>query len=883
MTLVQAKRRRGQLPAEVTGFVGREGELVQLAELLHGVSHPATGRDRAGHDRPRLITVTGVGGVGKTRLALRAAARAGRWYPDGTYFADLGTVTAAESLPAAVLAGLSLGEGDRGEDGPGEGCLGDGGFNDTNDGGDLSAVLARLRERRALLVLDTCEHLIDACARLTATLLRNTASVTVLATSRQPLDVPGEHILPLRPLPVPDHDARETAGSAVELLSQRAASVVAGFTVTDELLPDVTAVCQRLDGIPLAIELAALRLRALPLAEMGRLARADDGHSRVLTGARRTVVARHRSLPRSIEWSLGLCSQAERTAWARLSVFAGGFDLAAAEAVCADEGLPSDQVTQAVIGLIDKSVLLREPPLEPSPLPGLAGPPSLAGTAPGPGGELPSRYRLPCALREAGAELLAGTADGGAAVRARYLGHWTRAAERFASHLLDDQLRQYRAMGREHANLHAALEYALTLPDADQSAARLGYALYMYWVIRGELREGRAWLDKIVDRYPAPAPERARALAARAFLTAMAGDLPAAQADAEASIALATEAGDLAACARGYVALHRVKSWTGDLTASTATASLAIPVLEQAGDMLGLAQVDIHSSLAHLATDPQACVDICTRALRRLPAGELWATGYLLGQVVMARFRMGDHAAAAASAGNALVMKLQLGDAVGIAHGLRVLGFLAGVQGRYERAAVLLGAAPPLWEHAGYHYTGVPFLEEVQRGTVQAAIDSLGDVRYAQLREAGAGQPLDEILALALGSAGQAGPEPAPGPTAVTPAAPSSAASAAPPPAALPPAPPGAVRKSGPGAPSTVTPATGPLTGREVEIAQLVANGLSNKEIARRMAISKRTVDAHVDHIFAKLGISSRVQLTLWLRDRVPRGRPGHQRGHRIT
>jgi predicted ATPase/DNA-binding CsgD family transcriptional regulator len=861
MTLVQAKRRRGQLPAEVTGFVGREGELAQLAELLHGSNYPAAGQDRVGQDRPRLVTVTGLGGVGKTRLALRAAARAGRWYPDGTYFADLAAVATPESLPAALLAGLGLDE--PGLDEPG---LGGHGLDDTDEGSDLAAVLARLRDRRLLLVLDTCEHLIDACARLTATLLWNTAGVTVLATSRQPLDVPGEHILPLRPLPVPGHGAREAAGSAVELFSQR---LPAGFTVTDELLPDVIAVCQRLDGIPLAVELAALRLRALPLAEMGRLARDHDGQSRVLTGARRTMVARHQSLPRSIEWSLDLCSQPERTAWARLSVFAGGFDLAAAEAVCADEGLPPDQVTQAVIGLIDKSVLLREPPLELSPTPG---PP---GAAPDTAGGIPSRYRLPRVLRETGAELLAGTADSGAAVRARYLGHWTRAAEWFARHLMDDQLSQYQAMRREHANLHAALEHALTLPAADQSADRLGCALFMYWVIRGELREGRAWLDRIVDRYGGPAPQRARALAARAFLTAMAGDLPAARTDAEASIALATQAGDLAARARGYVALHRVESWTGDLAASTATASLAIPVIEQAGDMLGLAQVDIQSALAHLATDPQACIDISARGLRRLPAGELWATSYLLGQLVIARFRMGDYEAATESASNALAMKLQLGDVVGIAHGLRVLGFLAGAQGRYERAAVLLGAATPLWEQAGYHYTGIPSLEELHRETVQAAIDSLGDVRYARLRDAGAGQPLDEVIALALGSPGQPGPEPAPDAAAMASAAPSRATSAARSAAA---------QRTAPMAPSAVTPpATGPLTSREVEIAQLVADGLSNKEIARRMAISKRTVDAHVDHIFAKLGISSRVQLTLWVRDRIPRSRPAQQRDHGIA
>jgi DNA-binding CsgD family transcriptional regulator len=274
--------------------------------------------------------------------------------------------------------------------------------------------------------------------------------------------------------------------------------------------------------------------------------------------------------------------------------------------------------------------------------------------------------------------------------------------------------------------------------------------------------------------------------------------------------------------------------------------------------VLGRAQIDIQSSVAHLATDPQACADISARGLRRLPPGELWASSYLLGQLVMARFRLGDYPAAAESAGKALAMKFQLGDTVGIAHGLRVLAFLAGVQGRPERAAVLLGAALPLWEQAGYAHAGVSYLEELQRTTAQAAIDSLGEARYAQLRDAGAGQPLDEVIALALGSPGQPGPEPPTVPPAVPPTA--AAPERAAPPATTPPA--------------IVAAPTGPLTSREVEIAALVANGLSNKEIARRIAVSKRTVDAHVDHIFAKLGISSRVQLTLWLRDRIPRVRP---------
>jgi DNA-binding CsgD family transcriptional regulator len=236
----------------------------------------------------------------------------------------------------------------------------------------------------------------------------------------------------------------------------------------------------------------------------------------------------------------------------------------------------------------------------------------------------------------------------------------------------------------------------------------------------------------------------------------------------------------------------------------------------------------------------------------------------------MARFRLGDYEAAAEAASKALAMKLQLGDAVGIAHGLRVLGFVACAQGRCERAAVLLGAATPLWERVGYHHDGVPLLEELHRATVRTAIDNLGEARYAWLRDAGAVQPLDEVMALALGSASLPVPEPAPDPAAGASAPQSGATSPDVPDAMLP----SILMATRTG----VFNGIGPLTSREAEIAALVANGLSNKEIGRRMAISKRTVDAHVDHIFAKLDISSRVQLTLWLRDRIPRAKPSQQR-----
>jgi len=807
MAPVEPQHRRGQLPAEVTGFVGREAELAQLTSVLA---------------QARIVTVTGYGGVGKTRLALRAADRSAFRYPDGVVLLDLASVRDPAQLLPVVTEALG-GHGEtRAEEVP-------------DHAARLHMALSGLGRRRLLLIWDTCEHMIEPCARLAELVLRHAAGVTILATSRQPLDVPGEYVISVPPLPIPGVTAGTDSGSAVELLAQHAARVVPGFAITERNRTAAIALCRRLDGIPLAIELAALRMRALPLEEL-----TADVPARMLTGVRRTGVGRHQTVQQSIAWSRALCSPAERTVWTRLSVFAGSFDLAAAEAICGSD-LKAGQVTEAVVGLVDKSVLLREPPLADTArrVPRTSQPRQAeAAAAITPAAEPATRYRLPHAAREADSEPLSQTEDGG--VRQRYVAHWTAAAEHFASHFVVDQVRQYRALHREQANLTAACELALALQDAGHPA-RLATALSMYWIVAGHLRAGRYWLERVAVRYPGPSPERARVLATRALLAGVAGDITAALADAKASIALAAEVGDGIARQRGTVALHRALSWSGDLAEAARVASQAIPALEEAGDVLGLAQLEIQAGAALLATAPEECAAICARALDRLPAAEVWATSSLLAITALALYRGDDMDAAIDTAGRALAMKRELGDLTGVATGIAILAFLAGDRGRHDRAALLLGAATPRWEPAGARYGGLAFLEDLHRKTVRAALDDLGEAAYASFRKAGALMPLDQVIALASrpdddrGIGLRAMPWSADMP------------SAAP---------------------------VGPLTGREVQIAALVASGLSNREIAERVTVSKRTVDAHVDHIFSKLRISSRIQLTNWLRDQIPPARP---------
>ena len=267
----------------------------------------------------------------------------------------------------------------------------------------------------------------------------------------------------LHPLPVPDIGDETSDSDAVALFAQRAAAVVDGFTITGQNRAEVIGVCRALDGIPLAIELATVRLRALPLDQMA--SRLDD-RFHVLTGGKRAGLARHQTLRAAIDWSHGLCTPAEQVVWARLSVFAGPFDLAAAAAVCADDELSRAQVVESLIGLAEKSVLVAEPSAEPSR---------------GRGGRGPhTRYRMLDTLREYGAERLAEFGRV-AVVRRRLVAHYLALAQRWGDDPMRDQLPQYHALSREHANLRAAIDYALGLRGNDSAAIAIATSLMLYW------------------------------------------------------------------------------------------------------------------------------------------------------------------------------------------------------------------------------------------------------------------------------------------------------------------------------------------------------------------------------------------------------------------
>ncbi|HEY1670493.1 MAG TPA: LuxR C-terminal-related transcriptional regulator [Trebonia sp.] len=765
-------RQRGQLPVETTGFIGREAELARLGALL---------------EQARLITVTGPGGVGKSRMALRAAAAAAPGFADGVCLVELSALREPGLLVHTVASALGLPE--------------------QSHGSHLDAVLADLSDRHLLLVLDTCEHLIDACAVFAEAVVARAPRVTLLATSREPLDVSGENACPVGPLPVPRQPEEDAiAGSAVELFLQRAAAAVPGFTATADDLPDVIRLCQRLDGMPLAIELAAVRLRALPLDELaGRL----DQRLALLTSGQR---GRHRTLRDAIGWSHDLCTPAEQAMWARLTVFAGPFTMSAAEEVCAD-GPDAGRVMPTVIRLVDKSVIVRIEAAE--------------------AGGTPTQYRMLDTIREFGAERLDGSGDAGG-TRRRFVARYLAMARYFSDHFLDDdQLTRMRELRSEHANVRAALEYAFG-DEKDEAAeeadgVELAIALSAYWRARGLAREGSYWLERAAERAPAGSPERGHAVLERGHLLVMQGDAAGALAAASEVITLAAPLGDKALAAGGYLVKTAALSGKGRLAAAAESGEEARRRLTALGDQLGLASLDAQLTyLALLNDDIEAALGHVERGLRQLSGSrERWLHANLYMLASLSLYLAGRDIESTWTATRALQVKQEIGDVIGIAFTLELLGWLAARAGSHQRAAWLLGGADPLWDRAGGRLAATASFERLHAEAVGRCGSALGGKLFAELFARGVRHPVEAMTAFAVNDAG----DPVEGGSGTRIRLPSQ------------------------------------LTAREREIASLVAAGLSNRQIAEMLFISRRTVDAHLEHIFGKLGITSRVMLTIQLRE----------------
>ncbi|MEU6063313.1 MULTISPECIES: ATP-binding protein [Streptomyces] len=763
-----APRRDSRLPVETTSFVDRRDEQAQGRELLA---------------RARLVTLTGPGGVGKTRLAGRMAARVERAFPDGVRYVQLSGLHDPALVPLAAADALDL--------------------HDHSRRPPLDALVEQLRDRRLLLVVDNCEHLSAACAELAAALLHGTTGIRILATSRHRLGLTEEHLMEVRPLPVPDPDGDLSAAEAhpaLALFADRAAAVVPGFRLTPGNRAAVARLCARLDGLPLAIELAAVRMRVLGIEQL--LARLDDRY-RLLSAGSPAVPPRHQTLRAAVDWSHELCDALEQLVWARLSVLAGSFDLETAEAVCADgERIVSYDVLEAVAGLVDKSVLGRES---------------------GPGGV---RYRLLDTLRHYGLDQLREHPGEEAAARCRQRDWMQERAGGYERRWFGPGQREIVARLRaDQDNLRAALDFSLTTPGEELAGLRLAGTLWFYWHACGAPREGRYWLDRALDADPGPSRERARGLWISGLLAGCPEDLTRGLRRAEEARALAQDLGDPAEVAHADYVIGVVQLFADDLHTALSHYESTVargPVPGQHLSLHGLDQVELACALALLGEADRA-VAVCEDALRLCERhDEEWVRSYVLRILALAHAVRKDWRRAEPYACQALRLKLDVHDVIGIGLTLDLLALLAAGSGAAERAAVLLGGADRVWSDIDRDRWGSEALNSARRDCETRVRAAVGQRTYERAYGRGAALGLGEIVAYALHDPQDAGAgrEPAPAPR---------------------------------------------LTRREAEVARLVAEGLANQQIADRLVIARRTAEGHVERILSKLGFSNRSQIAAWV------------------
>jgi predicted ATPase/DNA-binding CsgD family transcriptional regulator len=757
--------RRGNLPGELTSFVGRRGELAGARRLL---------------GEARLVTMTGVGGVGKTRLALRLASQLEKAFQDGVWLVDLATLSDAGLVAQRVASGLGL--------------------RDDSNRWSVAVLTEYLADRYLLLLMDNCEHVLDPCAVLVETLLRGALQLRVLATSRQPLGVPGERVLVVPSLSVPDADLAPRSPDAlgqydaVALFVERARACASSFGLTSDNADAVSRLVSRLDGIPLALELAAARSRVLSPEQI--LSKLEDGHG-LLTSGNRTGPPHQRSLQALIDWSFDLCTQEERALWARLSVFPRDLDLDAAEAVCAGDALASESVLDALAGLVDKSILIAEESVG------------------------PVRYRLPETLREYGRSRLAEWGES-VTFQRRHCDYYRHLARQVWQEWFGpQQVHWTKWMQVEHPNLRAALDYGQADPGTVGGGLEVMPALSIYWSVAGSLEEGRRLLERVLAANPQPSRGRALLLCLSALLAVNQGDPLAAEATGEESRQLAKEFNDPRTFGHACLYLGKARMSLGDVAGAGPLFQQALETAGsskvEVGALRGLAEVAVHHGHADIATTRLAqCVAICEAH------GEYWERATALWDWAVLAWGEGDIAKATELARDSLRLWAKFPSRLGIAQCLEVLAWAASAESAYERSEALLGTADALWKAAGASL--FPYLAEFHRRCEAKTREALGERGFAAAARRAENLTLAELMAYALGE-----------PTKVVERAPADAAA---------------------------------LTRREQEIAELVAQGLSNRQIASKVVISQRTAEGHVEHILAKLGFTSRAQIAAWIAGR---------------
>jgi predicted ATPase/DNA-binding CsgD family transcriptional regulator len=813
------------VPQEPNSFVGRERELTELCELL-GVT--------------RALTLCGPGGIGKTRLALRVLHTVAGSFPDGGCFVDLGDLWQPDLVISRVASALRVGE---------------------EPGRPLLDTLAdAVSPRRLLLVLDNCEHLIDACAAVCQRLLDASPGLILITTSREPLRVAAETVWQVPPLSVAPAGPIESAEDAnrfeaIRLFADRAAASLPGFTIGPANVGAVAALCRGLDGVPLAIELAAARVRALSVEQIAE--RLADRFGLLTTG-NRTAPPRHRTLRATIDWSHDLLTPQEQVLLRRLSVFAG-WSLEMAEQVCTDKDIPAADVLDLMAALVDKSLVVVES--------------EVLGQA---------RYRLLDSIREYAAGRLEEAGET-KTFQLRLRDYTVGVAERNLAIGLAwieapwsarvDVFRRYDA---EIGNVWLVLSGCLADGDA-QTGLRICTAVRPCWIVRGTFAEGSEWLASFlaVDALDVSPQVRGAGLIGRAQLT-LPSDPALAKSLVEEGLALCREAGDAFWTGSGLNLLAEVALHTGHVDEAAAQADEALSVAQASGDGWneGYA-LGIRAAIAGVKgnlREAQQLAKASIAVMRRID--QEWGTARaLLGLGDLARVRkdpgdarrqylealvilreidarpeiarclaglgrvamdLGALALARQHLGESLRLSHTTGSRIGVARGLEAFAALATREDRPELAVRLTAAAAAMREGAG-----LPALSGARTERYLASARHLGENTVTRLWAQGRAMSSEEAVALAL--------EPTQGPHGFGGG--------------------DTVALTSLGTDKAPTAPPGALTPRERQVVELVASGRSNKAIAEELFISPATAARHVANIMAKLGFNSRAQIAAWAAD----------------
>jgi predicted ATPase/class 3 adenylate cyclase len=684
------------LPHELTRFVGRDQEMETIKKLL---------------EEGRLTTLVGAGGVGKSRLALQVGADLLDRYADGVWLVELAPLSDPTLVPQAVGQALGL--------------------RDEAGRSLVQSLVDYLKPKTVLLLLDNCEHVLTASASLVESLLRACPCARVLATSREALGIVGEQSYRVPSLTVPQAGANESAETldqyeASRLFIERLRLHEPGFVVTDQEAPFLASICRRLDGIPLALELAAARVRSLSLEELN--ARLDN-RFRLLTGGSRTALPRQQTLRALIDWSFNLLSEAERLLLARLSVFAGGWSLGAAEAVCSGSGIQECEVLDLLTALVEKSLVVFEG-----------------------GGE--ARYRLLETIRQYAREKLI-EAENPEAAWQRHLGYFLARAEEAAPHLYGaEQGTWQHRLERDHDNLRRALEWSLTSDDGTEAGLRLVGSLEMFWLIGSHLREAGEWTTRALERSRlAPPLVLARALESATTAQFFLGDYEGAAALAQEALTYADAAQDRARIASALFRVAIVAAHRGHLEVAQVSADRGISLAREEADhwLIGrfLLTLGILSWMRGDYTPARTHLKESLQVSRE--AADYWQIAMTLANLGVVSRRDSDLDGALALHREGLVLCMRLGDRRGAAWHLVGIAGVETEQGRAERAARLLGAAAAVMDAVGSPLPPPQHLERIR--TSEQTEAALGVDQFAAGLAQGREQTLEQAAAYALGEA----------------------------------------------------------------------------------------------------------------------------------